>query len=95
LLQNLKNLELNVSKDVEIECYKFVLQTLLPFLRQINDEQMIEKEMEAKLQGIFFHSLSNKLRNSSAVQILLVREQISLVCLDRRAGFSLSGYPED
>jgi hypothetical protein len=72
LLQNLKNLELNVSKDVEIECYKFVLQTLLPFLRQINDEQMIEKEMEAKLQGIFFHSLSNKLRNSSAVQILLV-----------------------
>ena len=72
LPQNLKNLELNVSKDVQIKCYKFVLQTLLPFLRRINDEQMIEKEMEAKLQGIFFQSLSNKLRNSSAVQILLV-----------------------
>ncbi|XP_059445951.1 lysine-specific demethylase JMJ25-like isoform X2 [Corylus avellana] len=49
-VKNLKNLELEVSKDVQIECYKFVLQTLLPFLRRINDEQMIEKEMEAKIQ---------------------------------------------
>jgi hypothetical protein len=72
LLQNLKNKELNASEYEEIECYKYVLQTILPFLRRINDEQMIEKEMEAKIQGIFFRSLSNKLRNSSVVQILLV-----------------------
>ncbi|KAE8022997.1 hypothetical protein FH972_008754 [Carpinus fangiana] len=60
-LKNLKNLELNVSKDVQIECNKFVLQTLLPFLRRINDEQTIEKEMEAKLQGLVLPELKIEL----------------------------------
>lgn len=70
LLQNL-NLELIVSEDEQFEHYKYALQTLLPFLKRLNEEQIIEKEMEAKRQGIFFQPLPNKFRNSSMVQLFL------------------------
>lgn len=54
LLQNLKNLELNISEDEIFEHYQYVLQILLPFLQQLNEEQMAEKQLEAKRQGIFY-----------------------------------------
>ncbi|XP_059432802.1 lysine-specific demethylase JMJ25-like isoform X2 [Corylus avellana] len=59
-IKNLKNKELNFSKYEKIECYKYVLQTILPFLRRINDEQMIEKEMEAKIQRLALPELKIK-----------------------------------
>jgi hypothetical protein len=70
LLQNL-NLELIVSVDEQFEHHKYVLQTLLPFLKRLNEEHMIEKKMEAKRQGIFFQSLPNKFRNLYMVQLIL------------------------
>ena len=57
LLQNLKNLDLDISEDEEFEHYKYMLQVLLPFLQRINEEQMVEKNLEAKRQGIFFYSV--------------------------------------
>ena len=55
LLQNLKNLDLDISEDEGFEHYKYMLQILLPFLQRISEEQMVEKELEAKRQGIFFY----------------------------------------
>lgn len=66
-MQNLKNLELTVSEDEKLEHYKYSLQILVPILKRLNEEQMIEKEMEAKRQGIF---LSNKFRNTSIMQFI-------------------------
>ena len=37
----------------EVEHYKYLLSVLLPYLRQIREEQVIEKEIEAKRQGCF------------------------------------------
>lgn len=64
-MQNLKNQELIVSEDEKFEHYKYSLQILVPILKRLNEEQMIEKEMEAKRQGIFFQFLSHKFRNTS------------------------------
>ncbi|XP_056693700.1 lysine-specific demethylase JMJ29 isoform X2 [Spinacia oleracea] len=41
-----------VSKEEEILHSKKLLMTILPFLKQLNQEQMTEKEIEAKIQGI-------------------------------------------
>lgn len=54
LLQNLKNLELDISEHEIFKHYKYVLQILLPFLQQLNEEQMAEKQLEAERQGIFY-----------------------------------------
>ncbi|KAL0008945.1 hypothetical protein SO802_010447 [Lithocarpus litseifolius] len=56
-VKNLKNLELNISKDEKFEHYKYVLQILLPFLQRINEEQMVEKNLEAKRQGLLLPEL--------------------------------------
>lgn len=72
LLQILKNIELSISEDDQFEHYKYVLQALLPILKCLNEEQLIEKEIEAKRQGIYFQSLTKKLRISSMTQCLLI-----------------------
>ncbi|KAF5445587.1 hypothetical protein F2P56_034630, partial [Juglans regia] len=59
-VKNLKNLEFTVSEDEQFEHYKYVLQTMLPILKQLNEEQMTEKEMEAKRQGILHPLLEIK-----------------------------------
>ncbi|KAK4594433.1 hypothetical protein RGQ29_018210 [Quercus rubra] len=56
-VKNLKNLELDISEDEEFEHYKYMLQVLLPFLQQINEEQMVEKNLEAKRQGLLLPDL--------------------------------------
>ncbi|KAK4594438.1 hypothetical protein RGQ29_018211 [Quercus rubra] len=56
-VRNLKNLGLDISEDEIFEHYKYVLQLLLPFLQQLNEEQMIEKQLEAKRQGLLLPEL--------------------------------------
>ncbi|KAM3700404.1 hypothetical protein ACJW31_05G095300 [Castanea mollissima] len=51
-VKNLKNLDLDISEDEQFEHYKYMLQMLLPFLQRISEEQMVEKELEAKRQGL-------------------------------------------
>lgn len=54
LVAEFKNLELDISEHEIFEHYKYVLQILLPFLQQLNEEQMAEKQLEAERQGIFY-----------------------------------------
>ena len=54
LLQELKNLKLEVSKEEELQYSKFFLRALLPFLKQLDEEQMMEREIEAKSKGKHF-----------------------------------------
>ncbi|VFQ77491.1 unnamed protein product [Cuscuta campestris] len=48
----LKNPKPDVSDDERVQYAKFMLQTLLPYLKQINSEQIREKEVEAKIHGL-------------------------------------------
>lgn len=65
-LQDLKNLNLEVSEEEEVKHSKFLLRALLPFLKQLDAEQMMEREIEARIRGILlfqvsrFNFLSNK-----------------------------------
>lgn len=52
ILQGL-NSDLKVSKDEETQCSKYILQKLLPHLKEINDEQVLEMEFEANILGTF------------------------------------------
>ncbi|XP_075644553.1 lysine-specific demethylase JMJ29-like [Castanea sativa] len=56
-VKNLKNLDLDISEDEEFEHYKYMLQVLLPFLQRISEEQMVEKNLEAKRQGLLLPDL--------------------------------------
>ncbi|XP_021750702.1 lysine-specific demethylase JMJ25-like isoform X2 [Chenopodium quinoa] len=42
----------NISLEVKIDHTKNLLRSVLPFLKQFNQEQMTEKEIEAKIQGV-------------------------------------------
>lgn len=44
----------NCNKEVDL---KYLLKRLLPYLRQLDEEQMVEKKIEAKKQGIFSSKL--------------------------------------
>ncbi|KAJ4893118.1 Lysine-specific demethylase JMJ25 [Raphanus sativus] len=48
------NSDLKVSKDEEIQCSKYILKKLLPHLKEINDEQVLEMEAEANISGPAF-----------------------------------------
>ncbi|KAL4598521.1 hypothetical protein ACB092_11G065000 [Castanea dentata] len=52
-----KNLDLDISEDEEFEHYKYMLQVLLPFLQWISEEQMVEKNLEAKRRGLLLPDL--------------------------------------
>ncbi|CAK9139413.1 unnamed protein product [Ilex paraguariensis] len=51
-LKELKNLEVNTSDDEKVQYSKYILQVLLPFLKRFNEEQMMEKDFEARIQGL-------------------------------------------
>ncbi|XP_062107930.1 lysine-specific demethylase JMJ26-like isoform X2 [Humulus lupulus] len=51
-LKKLKENTVNVSDDDKIEYSRYLLQQLLPFMKRLNAEQVIERELEAKRQGI-------------------------------------------
>ncbi|XP_058772086.1 lysine-specific demethylase JMJ25-like [Vicia villosa] len=48
------------TKEEEVEFSKYMLKGVLPYLRQLDQEQMIEKEREAKRQGLSFSKLEVK-----------------------------------
>ncbi|XP_024028850.1 lysine-specific demethylase JMJ25 [Morus notabilis] len=56
-ITKIEKLELNISKDEEIEHSRYLLQGLLPFLKRLNEEQGIESEMEAKRRGVSLSEL--------------------------------------
>ncbi|XP_074326963.1 lysine-specific demethylase JMJ29-like isoform X3 [Apium graveolens] len=43
--------EFNLTKNDKLQYSKYLLKLLLPFVRRFNEEQIWEKEMEAKIQG--------------------------------------------
>lgn len=52
-LQHLKDLTLKFNDEAKIHHSKYMLQMLLPFLKRFHAEQLVEKEMEAKIHGNF------------------------------------------
>ncbi|WZY96128.1 hypothetical protein YC2023_068457 [Brassica napus] len=59
------NSDLKVSKDEEVQCSKYILQKLLPHLKEINDEQVLEKEAEANISGLEFGEVKPEDTNCS------------------------------
>lgn len=57
--QNLRKDNLEVSKEEKIFHTKVLLRTVLPVLKQFNEEQMMEKEIEAKIQGMWYFSFTS------------------------------------
>ncbi|XP_071912894.1 lysine-specific demethylase JMJ27 isoform X6 [Coffea arabica] len=51
-IKHKEKLELEFSAVEKMEYSKYILQLLLPFLKQVNEEQMMEKRIEAKLKGV-------------------------------------------
>ncbi|PIN25887.1 putative transcription factor 5qNCA, contains JmjC domain [Handroanthus impetiginosus] len=47
-----KKSDVDISKDEQVEYSKYIIKVLLPFLEQINTEQTMEWELEAKIQGV-------------------------------------------
>ncbi|PIA26645.1 hypothetical protein AQUCO_09100066v1 [Aquilegia coerulea] len=50
--QDLKDMKLKAERDKQVLYSKYIVHTLLPVLKQINQEQMMEKELESKIQGL-------------------------------------------
>ncbi|XP_027180153.1 lysine-specific demethylase JMJ25-like isoform X1 [Coffea eugenioides] len=51
-IKHKEKLELEFSAEEKMEYSKYILQLLLPFLKQFNEEQMMEKRIEAKLKDL-------------------------------------------
>ncbi|EOA29811.1 hypothetical protein CARUB_v10012905mg [Capsella rubella] len=51
------NPNLEVSKDTKIQCSKYILGRLLPHMKEIVDEQIAEKKIEAKISGLEFEKV--------------------------------------
>lgn len=51
-IKNLKNSDLNFSEEEKAQYSKYLLRALLPYLKQLNEQQMTEKKMEAMIQGL-------------------------------------------
>ncbi|KAK6137718.1 hypothetical protein DH2020_028553 [Rehmannia glutinosa] len=49
-----------LSEDEEIQYSKYIIKVLLPFLEKINTEQVMERELEAKIQGVSFSDIKVK-----------------------------------
>ncbi|PRQ57271.1 putative transcription factor & chromatin remodeling &Metalloenzymes JmjC family [Rosa chinensis] len=60
-----KQPELKISKEEKLEHSKYLLQALLPLLKRLNDEQLIEMEMEARRQGLSVSELKIQRSNCS------------------------------
>ncbi|VFQ63579.1 unnamed protein product [Cuscuta campestris] len=50
--KQMKESKFVVSAEERVRYSKYILLVLLPFLRQINADQMMEREVEAKIQGV-------------------------------------------
>ncbi|CAD6246420.1 unnamed protein product [Miscanthus lutarioriparius] len=56
--------KMNISEVNRIHFARHVLHLLLPLLRKLLQEQMEEKELEAKVKGVLVNEVSNKCRTS-------------------------------
>ncbi|CAK9311523.1 unnamed protein product [Citrullus colocynthis] len=56
-VKNLKNMVPVVTEDSKVEHAKYVLRKLLPFLKWLNEEQMLEKKQEATRLALPLHDL--------------------------------------
>lgn len=54
----LQNMQTKVNKDEKDKFNTYALQFLLPVLKQLDKEQMTEKALEAKIQGVSSNHLS-------------------------------------
>ncbi|OVA18833.1 zinc finger protein [Macleaya cordata] len=50
--EDLENSEVKIEAGEKVKYSKYLLQALLPILKQIDQEQALEKEMEARIQGL-------------------------------------------
>lgn len=46
--------DLKFTNEEKIRYSKYIIPMLLPSLKQLNEEQIREKQVEAKIQGKFF-----------------------------------------
>ncbi|CAA7036213.1 unnamed protein product [Microthlaspi erraticum] len=58
------NSDIKVSIDEKIQCSKYILRTLLPHVKEINEEQIAEKKIEAKILGLEFEEVDPQRANS-------------------------------
>lgn len=47
-----KKINFLTNEDQRIQCSKYILEMLLPFLKRLNEENLREMEIEAEIQGI-------------------------------------------
>lgn len=45
--------DLKFTGEEKVQYSKYIIRMLLPFLKQFNEEQMREKQIEANIQGMF------------------------------------------
>jgi hypothetical protein len=83
-LQAIKNNDKEANKDHEIELSKYMLNELLPYLRRLDEEQMVEREIEAKRQGIFS---SKSLAYCNAFRLIFFFSLINVSCFGHASWF--------
>ncbi|EYU23669.1 hypothetical protein MIMGU_mgv1a026774mg [Erythranthe guttata] len=66
-IRDLKLLTLKYGHEEKMEYSRYMLQRLLPFLKQFHEEQMVEKEMEAKIKGLPISEVKPQQLNCVAV----------------------------
>lgn len=71
----------DLSFEEKLQYANYILGKLLPFLEKIQAEQMIEKEMESKIKGIFLSFWWLR------AQWMFVQTQIQTFCLIRDSYF--------
>ena len=52
LLQDKKDVEVEVTNEEKIVHSRYLLQGLLPYFKRLNEEQVDERELEAKIRGM-------------------------------------------
>ncbi|PIN05090.1 putative transcription factor 5qNCA, contains JmjC domain [Handroanthus impetiginosus] len=65
-MRHLKNLTVEFSDEEKMQYSKYMLRMLLPFLKQFHAEQLTEKEMEAKIQGLPISEIKPQKSNCEA-----------------------------
>ncbi|KNA19484.1 hypothetical protein SOVF_061170 isoform B [Spinacia oleracea] len=76
----------NVRQEVKIDHSKYLLRIILPLLKQFNQEQMTEKEIEAKIQVEYLWEVDSTIMRRSAlvseveIQNAIGRENEQVFC---------------
>lgn len=66
----MEELKLEISPEEKIQHSKYILQVLLPFLKQFNEQQRTEKEMDAQIKGPSFYFVTG-FGNSCLIHIFM------------------------